>query len=206
MIMSLCTAVDPRIVGKTSGLVSTDPVIEGFTGAQSSTNISSCAGKKDQLGYNVNMPTGSLFLGFEVVVKPASGKVSIGDNLTEATVWNTTAINTYRNTLASLINSNKYSLYPVVADTRSSPKKVIGFASFKPLAYKFKNPANGSQYLYWPNTAAVISSFPTQSTNSCTYFCLVGSISNATSQSASLYPTNGSTSYNLGVNTILPLQ
>jgi hypothetical protein len=206
MILSLCTAVDPRVVGKTTGLLTTDPAIEGFTGAQNSTTISTCAGKKDQFGSSVTMPTGSEFLGFEMLVKPASGKVSIGDNTTEATVWNTTTINTYRNTLASLINSNKYSLYPVVADTRSSPKKVIGFASFKPLAYKFKNPANGSLYLYYPNTAATIASFPTRATNSCTYFCLVGSISNATSQSASLYPTNGSTSYNLGVNTILPLQ
>lgn len=206
MIVSLCTAVDPGIVGKTTPLATTDPVVEGFSGAQNSSNITSCAGKKDQFGSNVTMPSGSLFMGFEVLTKPASGTITIGDNLTENTTWNTTNINTYKNTLASLIQSNKYSLYPVVADTRSSPKKVIGFVSFKVLAYKFKNPSNGAQYLYYPNNAATIAAFPTQAQNSCTYFCLVGSISNATSQSASLYPTNGSTSYNLGVNTILPLR
>jgi hypothetical protein len=113
MIVSLCTAVDPESSARPRLWRSPDPVVEGFTGSQNSANVTSCAGKKDQFGSNVTMPTGSLFLGFEVLNRPASGTITIGDDLTEATTWNTSTINVYKNTLASPDSSqSKYLLYP----------------------------------------------------------------------------------------------
>ena len=197
MILSLCTAIEPSIINKgTAGLVSTDKIIEGFTGTQNGNPTANCSGKTDQSGKAI--PSSANFLGFEMLTRPASGLINIGDSMTETTSWTTTTVNIYKNNLNSMINAGTFVKYPVVVDTTASRKVVVGFANFKPLAYRYGT-------TYYPNTAAIKAAFPSNG-SSCTYFCLVGAISNTTSQSAGMLTSPTITGYNLGVVTIRPLQ
>jgi len=197
MILSLCTAIEPGVINKgTAALAKTDPIIEGFTGTQNGNPTSNCSGKKDQSGKSI--PSSANFLGFEMLTRPASGLINIGDSMTETTSWTATTVTTYKNNLNSMINAGTFVKYPVVVDTTASKKVVVGFASFKPLAYRYGT-------TYYPNTATVKTNFPTTG-SSCTYFCLVGAISNSTSQSAGMLTSTTLTGYNLGVVTIRQMQ
>ena len=197
MILSLCAAIEPGIINKgNAALAKTDPVLEGFTGTQNGNPTANCSGKKDQSGKAI--PSAANFLGFEVLTRPASGLINIGDTMKESTSWTATTVTTYKNTLNSMINAGTFVKYPVVVDTTASNKVVVGFANFKPLAYRY-----GSTY--YPNTATVKTNFPTTG-SSCTYFCLVGAISNTTSQSAGMLTSPTLTGYNLGVVTIRQMQ
>jgi hypothetical protein len=118
--------------------------------------------------------------------------------MTENSTWNASTVNIYKNALNTMINAGTFTKFPVVVNTAVSNKVVVGFVSFKPLAYRYGT-------TYYPNTALVRASFPSTG-SSCTYFCLAGAISNATSQTAGMLAPTGPTSYNLGVNTIVPLQ
>jgi hypothetical protein len=199
--VSLCTALDSTIVGKKTPLSSTDTVVEGLLGGRNTTTSTTCAGKKDQNNSTVVYPSGAQFVAFDVINRPNSGKISIGDTLTENALWNASTVTTYQRGLQSMITSKASYLIPVVTDTRVASKVVVGFVAFQVLAYKYYL---GGPYSYYPTTAST--SFPTRAQNTCSNFCLVGAISNATTQSASLFTTSGTLSYNLGVNTIRPLQ
>jgi hypothetical protein len=197
MILSICTAIEPGIVNKgNAALATTDKIIEGFTGTQNGPTTSNCAGKKDQAGKSI--PSAANFLGFEVMSRPASGYISIGDTMTENTTWNVSTATIYQNALNTMINAGTFTKYPVVVNTALASKVVVAFVNFKPLAYRYGT-------AYYPNTALVKATFPSTG-SSCTYLCLVGAISNATSQTAGMLAPTGPTSYNLGVNTIVPLQ
>ena len=201
MAISLCTAVDSTILGKTTGLLPTDTVVEGLFGGRNNNTSSTCAGKKDQNNNTIVYPSGAQFVAFDVINRPASGQIKIGDTLTENALWNASTVTTYQKGLQSMITSKASYLIPVVTDTRATSKVVVSFVGFKVLGYKYYN----GTYSYYPATANA-TTFPTQAQNTCAGFCLVGAITNATSQSASLFTTTGTLSYNLGVNTIRPLQ
>jgi hypothetical protein len=199
--ISLCTALDSTIVGKKTGLLATDTVVEGLLGNRNNTTSTTCAGKKDQNGTTVAYPSGAQFVAFDVINRPSSGKISIGDTLTENSLWNASTVTTYQRGLQSMITSKGSYLIPVVTDTRATSKVVVSFVAFQVLAYKY---FLGAAYSYYPTNASA--SFPTKAQNTCTNFCLVGTINNATTQTASLFTTSGTLSYNLGVNTVRPLQ
>jgi len=197
MILSLCAAIEPGIINKGNALLAkTDPVLEGFTGTQNGNPTSNCSGKKDQSGKAI--PSAANFLGFEMLTKPVSGLVSIGDTMKESTSWTATTLTTYKNTLKSMIDAGQFVKYPVVVDTTATNKVVVGFANFKPLAYKYGT----TVYTKAPN---LVANFPTYG-SSCTYGCLVGAISNTTSQSAGMLVSPTITGYNLGVVTIRQMQ
>ena len=198
MVMSLCAAVEPALRAQVdTPLALTNKIIEGLTGTQNGPATTNCASQKDQSGKQL-VTSGANFIAFEAFTKPAGGKLSIGDALTESTVWNAASIALYKNALASNVGVAKK--YPVVIDSTAKSKTIVAFVSFKLVAYRY-----GTSY--YPNTAAVKAAFPTAGiSNSCTYFCLVGGVLNATSQNAGMLAPNGPTSYNLGVNTIVQLQ
>ena len=198
MVMSLCAAVEPAMRTQADlPLALTDKIVEGLSGTQNGPATANCASQKDQTGKQL-VTSAANFIAFEVFAKPVSGKIAIGDTLTENATWNTTNINTYKNALAS--NIGVYKKYPVVVNTALSSKVVVAFVNFKLIAYRYGT-------TYYPNTAAVKAAFPTAGIgNSCTYFCLVGGISNATAQTAGMLAPTGPAGYNLGVNTIVQLQ